>query len=44
MNDVRQWNIEFRAEDAERELLRALQGVARKIVRGESAVEDDQSE
>ncbi|MFB7865425.1 hypothetical protein [Streptomyces sp. NPDC056069] len=44
VDDVRQWNIEFRAEDAERELLRALQGVARRIVRGEPAVEDDQDE
>ncbi|MCY0945671.1 hypothetical protein [Streptomyces antarcticus] len=44
VDDVRQWNIEFRAEDAERELLRALQGVARKIVRGQSATEDDQGE
>ncbi|MFE9424193.1 hypothetical protein ACFYNO_14645 [Kitasatospora sp. NPDC006697] len=44
VDDIRQWNIEFRAEAADRELLRALQGVARRIVRGEPAVEDDRDE
>ncbi|MEV6840039.1 hypothetical protein AB0N17_37045 [Streptomyces sp. NPDC051133] len=42
VDDVRQWNIQFRTEDAERELLRSLQGVMKKIVRrttGESAAE-----
>ncbi|MFF4321143.1 hypothetical protein [Streptomyces sp. NPDC001568] len=44
MDDVRQWSVESKAEDAERELLRALKGGARKIVWGESAIEDDQGE
>ena len=42
VDDVRQWNIEFRAEDAERELLRSLRGVVKKIVQGDSAAEDNQ--
>ncbi|MEU1447144.1 hypothetical protein [Streptomyces mirabilis] len=44
VDDVRQWNIEFRTEDAERELLRSLQVVAKKIVRGESSAENAQDE
>ncbi|MFF0133724.1 hypothetical protein ACFYTG_50190 [Streptomyces mirabilis] len=44
IDDVRQWNIEFRTEDAERELLRSLQVVAKKIVRGESSAENAQDE
>ncbi|MGY3677473.1 hypothetical protein [Streptomyces sp. TE33382] len=44
VDDIRRWNIESRAEEADRELLRALQGVARRIVRGEPAVEDDRDE
>lgn len=45
VDDVRQWNIEARTEEAERELLRSLQGTVKKIVRrvtGESAAEDDE--
>ncbi|WP_329321635.1 hypothetical protein [Streptomyces sp. NBC_01262] len=44
MDDIQQWNILFRAEDAERELLRSLQGVVRKIGAGEPPAEDDQGE
>lgn len=42
VDDVRQWNIQFRTEDAERELLRSLQGALKKIVRreDESAADD----
>ncbi|MFE6155848.1 hypothetical protein [Streptomyces sp. NPDC057889] len=32
VDDVRQWNIEARMEEAERELLRSLQGTVKKIV------------
>ncbi|MFD6465361.1 hypothetical protein [Streptomyces goshikiensis] len=32
VDDVRRWNIEARTEEAERELLRSLQGAAKKIV------------
>ncbi|MFH8534771.1 hypothetical protein ACH4GE_41125 [Streptomyces tendae] len=44
VDDVRQWNIEARMEEAERELLRSLQGTVKKIVRraaGEPAAEDE---
>ncbi|MFJ9417848.1 hypothetical protein ACIRPT_27370 [Streptomyces sp. NPDC101227] len=44
VDDIDQWNIEFRAEAAERELLRRLQGVAKRIVRDEPTSEDDQGE
>lgn len=45
VDDIRQWNIEARTEDAERELLRSLRGTVRKIVRRASAepvAEDDE--
>jgi hypothetical protein len=32
VDDVRQWNIEARSEEAERELLRSLQGAVQKVV------------
>lgn len=32
VDDVRQWNVETRTEEAERELLRSLQGTVKKIV------------
>ncbi|MEU8623060.1 hypothetical protein [Streptomyces sp. NPDC048623] len=32
VDDVRQWNVEARAEEAERELLRSLQGAVKTIV------------
>ncbi|WP_216586582.1 hypothetical protein [Streptomyces brasiliscabiei] len=41
VDDVRQWNIEFRTEAAERELLRSLQAVMKKIVRGEPPIENE---
>lgn len=44
VDDVRQWNIEFRTEAAERELLRSLQAVMKKIVRGEPPIENEQDE
>ncbi|GAB2580532.1 hypothetical protein GCM10027168_11740 [Streptomyces capparidis] len=47
VDDVRQWTIEARMEEAERELLRSLQGTVKKIVRrtaGESAAEGDEDE
>ncbi|GAA1930466.1 hypothetical protein GCM10009753_75370 [Streptantibioticus ferralitis] len=46
VDDVRQWNISFRTEEAERELLQALQGTVKKIARrsgDELAAEDDES-
>ncbi|MFM9700676.1 hypothetical protein [Streptomyces europaeiscabiei] len=44
VNDVRQWNIEFKTEGAERKLLRELHGVVKKIGRVESTIENDQGE
>ncbi|WP_162890478.1 hypothetical protein [Streptomyces olivoreticuli] len=47
IDDVRQWNIEARLEEAERELLRSLQGTVEKTVRratGEPAAESDEDE
>ncbi|MFJ9417851.1 hypothetical protein ACIRPT_27385 [Streptomyces sp. NPDC101227] len=47
VDDVRQWNIEFRTEEAERELLRSLQGAVKKIVRNttvEPDAEDDEDQ
>ncbi len=44
VDDVRQWNIEARTEEAERELLRSLQGAVKKIVQRTAdmpASEDD---
>lgn len=32
VDDVRQWNIEARTEEVERELLRSLQGAVQKVV------------
>ncbi|MFE7958649.1 hypothetical protein [Streptomyces sp. NPDC057413] len=47
VDDVRKWNIEARTEEAERELLRSLQGTVKKIVRrtaGEPSSEDGESQ
>jgi hypothetical protein len=47
VDDVRQWNIQSRIEETERELLRSLQGAVKKIARratGESAVDDSEGE
>ncbi|MEW1751561.1 hypothetical protein ACIQU1_23015 [Streptomyces angustmyceticus] len=47
VEDVRQWNIESRTEEAERELLCSLQGAVRKIVRSSTvdlAAEDGEDE
>ncbi|MQS17646.1 hypothetical protein F7Q99_37025 [Streptomyces kaniharaensis] len=47
VDDVHQWNVLFRTEAAERELLRSLQAVMKKIVRrttGELDAEDNDAE
>ncbi|MET7297183.1 hypothetical protein ABZS79_34685 [Streptomyces griseoloalbus] len=44
VDDVRQWNIEFRTESAERELLRELHGAVKNMARGKSPIENEQDE